>query len=128
MGHEKHFSLNEAKELLIIIRPLLQKMIELKKSLDEKGFDIYNHAFFGGIGTNGTGKHPIELDELIECIKKITDYGVLIKGIDNGLIDFPYIRDDGEEVYLCFLYGEKDILFWHELTSGFKGRRTIEEL
>jgi len=128
MGHEKHFSLNEAREILIIIKPVLLKMMELKKILDEKGFDIYRHQFFGGIGTNGTGKHPVELDELVECIRKITGYGIILKGIDNGLIDFPHIRANGEEVYLCYMYGETGILYWHSLSDGFKGRREIEEL
>jgi len=128
MGNEKHFSLNEAREILIIIKPVLLKMMELKKILDEKGFDIYRHQFFGGIGTNGTGKHPVELDELVECIRKITGYGIILKGIDNGLIDFPHIRANGEEVYLCYMYGETGILYWHSLSDGFKGRREIEEL
>ena len=128
MEHQKHFSLNEAKELLFIVKPVLSKMMELKTKLDEKGYDIYAHRYFGGIGTNGTGKHPEELDELVECYRKISEYGIVIKGIDNGLIDFPHVRSNGEEVYLCYMYGETSILFWHSLQDGFKGRRKIEEL
>jgi hypothetical protein len=120
--------LNEARHVLRNLMSYISNMIILKKALDEMGFDISVHQFFGGPGTNGTGKHPPELDELINCIKVITDASVIIKGIDNGLIDFPHIRSNGEEVLLCYLYGEEDILYWHNLTEGFKGRKNINEL
>ena len=128
MEYFKHFTLAEARHLLRNLMSYISNMIILKKALDEMGYDIYVHQFFGGAGTNGTGKHPPELDELINCIKNITDAGVIIKGIDNGLIDFPSIRSNGEEICLCYLYGEDDILYWHNLTEGFKGRKNINEL
>jgi hypothetical protein len=52
------------------------------------------------------------------------DMGVLIKDINTGLLDFPSIRDD-HEVYLCWLYGEERIAFWHEIDAGFAGREPI---
>jgi hypothetical protein len=54
--------------------------------------------------------------------------GVVVKGIDEGLIDFPHIREDGEEVYLCWKIGENDIAFWHRLSEGYAGRKSIKEL
>ena len=51
--------------------------------------------------------------------------GVMIKSIDNGLLDFPSKRFD-EDVWLCWKYGEKEIKFWHDLDSGFMGRKPIE--
>ncbi|HEY5124859.1 MAG TPA: DUF2203 domain-containing protein [Ignavibacteria bacterium] len=128
MEYLKHFTLTEARDKLDELKPIIRKMIDLKNVLDEKGFDIYRHQYFGGTGINGTGKHPKELDELVNCVKKISGEGVVIKGIENGLIDFPHIRANGEEVFLCYLYGESDINHWHSLSEGFKGRRKIAEL
>ncbi len=128
MQHAVHFTLTEARQALRNLMPYISNMIILKKALDETGYDIYNHHYFGGVGTNGTGEHPPELDELIKCLKIITDSGVIIKGMDNGLIDFPHLRNNGAEVYLCYLYGEGDILYWHTLTDGFQGRKSINEL
>jgi len=51
--------------------------------------------------------------------------GVVIKSIDQGLLDFPSRRFD-EDVWLCWKYGEKEIKFWHDLDSGFMGRKPIE--
>lgn len=51
--------------------------------------------------------------------------GVVIKSIDQGLLDFPSKRFD-EDVWLCWKYGEKEIKFWHDLDSGFMGRKPVE--
>lgn len=128
MFHQKHFSLPEARKLLPQIKILLSNIVQLKNKLDERGYDIYQHQYFGGIGPNGTGKFPEDLEELIKLIHKISEKGIIIKGIDNGLIDFPHIRNDGEEVYLCYLLGEENIDYWHSIRDGFSGRKNIENL
>ena len=128
MYHSKHFTVKEAIDLLPELKSKLTKISELKKSLDVKGYDIYKHQYFGGMGPNGTGKYPADLEKMIQLVNEITEKGVLIKGLDNGLIDFPHIRENGEEVYLCFLLGEESINFWHSISDGFSGRRNIENL
>ncbi|MBK8553070.1 MAG: DUF2203 domain-containing protein [Ignavibacteria bacterium] len=128
MFHQKHFSLSEAKNLLPQIKIFLSDIIRLKNKLDERGYDIYQHQYFGGIGPNGTGKFPEDLEELIKLIHQISEKGIIIKGIDNGLIDFPHIRNNGEEVYLCYLLGEENIDYWHRIKDGFAGRKNIEDL
>ena len=51
--------------------------------------------------------------------------GVVIKSIDQGLLDFPSKRFD-EDVWLCWKYGENEIKFWHDKDEGFMGRKPIE--
>lgn len=126
--HDIHFTLEEANNKLDEIRNLVELMISLKKKLDGKGYDVFNHQYFGGYGPNGEGVFPAEMEEMVDIVKKISNDGVLIKGIDAGLIDFPHIRKSGEEVYLCWKQGEGDIAYWHSIPEGFAGRRTISEL
>jgi hypothetical protein len=126
--HSHHFSLEEANSVIDHVKPLIEEMIKLKKKLDSRGYDVYNHEYFGGSGPNGEGVFPDELERLVETVKKISTNGVLIKGIDNGLIDFPHIRKNGEEVYLCWKFGEGEIAYWHTIPDGFAGRRNIAEL
>jgi hypothetical protein len=128
MYHSRHFSLLEANKTLEEIKPLIEEMIRLKNELDREGFDIFRHQYFGGVGSNGTGEFPKELNRLVEIVKTISSKGVLIKGIGEGLIDFPYIRTGGEEVYLCWKAGEDNIAYWHRIPDGFEGRKSIEEL
>ena len=51
--------------------------------------------------------------------------GVVIKSIDQGLLDFPSKRFE-EDVWLCWKYGEKEIKFWHDKDEGFMGRKPID--
>ena len=60
-----------------------------------------------------------------QAIEDLENTGVVIKGIDEGLLDFPSKRFD-DEVWLCWKQGETEIKFWHDLDSGFLGRKPIE--
>jgi hypothetical protein len=126
--HDKHFTLDDANSALEEIKPLIREMIDLKANLDLKKYDIFRHQYFGGIGPNGTGAFPEEMERLVEIVRKISDEGILIKNIDTGLIDFPHLRRDGEEVYLCWKFGEGSINYWHPIDEGFPGRKDVSEL
>jgi hypothetical protein len=128
MLHKIHFTLESARIKVIEIKDKLQILVTLKKKLDESGYDVYRHEYFGGAGPNGTGKFPKDMEDLVVIVKEISKYGILIKSLDTGLIDFPSIRKTGEEVYLCYLYGEDTIKYWHSIEEGFAGRKHIEEL
>ena len=60
-----------------------------------------------------------------ESMETLENTGVVVKSIEQGLLDFPSKRFD-EEVWLCWKYGETEIKFWHEKDSGFMGRKPIE--
>ena len=60
--------------------------------------------------------------QAVEILEKT---GVMIKSIDQGLLDFPSKRFD-EDVWLCWKYPEKEIKFWHDKDEGFMGRKPIE--
>ena len=126
--HQKHFTLEEAKRELTSVHARASKMAELKILLDKKGWDVYHHEYFGGRGPNGNGSFPAEVETLVEIVKGLEERGIIVKGLEQGLIDFPHIRGNGEEVYLCWKLGEDDIHFWHRIEDGFAGRRSIGEL
>lgn len=128
MNKKLFYSVEEAQELLISLKPMIKNMVELKSKLDQMGFDVYKHEYYGGLGPNGTGKFPKEMDDLIEIVKYVSSLNVEIKSLDTGLIDFPHIRENGEEVYLCYMHGEERIEYWHGLHSGFAGRLPISEI
>ena len=65
-----------------------------------------------------------ELSKFYKTIEELEDTGVVMKGLDQGLLDFPSKRFD-QEVWLCWKEGEKEIKFWHEKDSGFNGRKPI---
>jgi len=59
-----------------------------------------------------------------QALEDLENTGVVVKSIEEGLLDFPSKRFD-EEIWLCWKYGEKEIKFWHEKDSGFQGRKPI---
>ncbi len=69
-----------------------------------------------------------DLERLVSIVHMFEDQGILLKGVDVGLIDFPTVRSNGEEVYLCYKAGERRIRYWHTLTGGYAGRRPLDEL
>ncbi|MFB5610232.1 MAG: DUF2203 domain-containing protein [Nitrosopumilaceae archaeon] len=64
------------------------------------------------------------ITKFYQAIEDLESTGVVVKSIDEGLLDFPSKRFE-EEVWLCWKYGEKEIKFWHEKDSGFQGRKPI---
>ena len=65
--------------------------------------------------------------EIEALIREIGELGVEVKDPDRGLIDFP-TKMRGREVYLCWQLGEGErISFWHDLETGFAGRKIIED-
>jgi hypothetical protein len=63
---------------------------------------------------------------LYSRIQKLEDMGVMIKSVDEGLLDFPSIRYD-EEIWLCWKFGENQVKFWHGKEEGFMGRKPIPQ-
>ena len=59
-----------------------------------------------------------------QAIEELENTGVVIKGIEEGLLDFPSKRFN-DEIWLCWKDGETEIKFWHEKDSGFNGRKPI---
>jgi hypothetical protein len=54
----------------------------------------------------------------------LANYGIELKDPERGLIDF-YSERGGRVVYLCYLLGEPDLLYWHDLDAGFAGRQPL---
>lgn len=73
-------------------------------------------------------RHREAMEQIAAAVRSLIDetqgLGVEIKGIDEGLLDFPSERD-GRVVYLCWKLDEPDIAFWHDLETGFAGRRPL---
>ena len=65
------------------------------------------------------------LTNLYKAMETLEATGVMIKSVDEGLLDFPSRRFD-EEVWLCWKAGEDEIKFWHGKDEGFMGRKPLE--
>ena len=63
-------------------------------------------------------------ERLHEYVEELRALGVEPKNGPEGLIDFP-CEMDGHVVYLCWKLGESEVLHWHEIDAGFRGRQPL---
>lgn len=127
------FTLDEAEAMLPQVRDELLAMQACKREVDElRG--SFDHAAQKSAG-NGHVKDEDALadkrrraealvEQINERLARINEWGVELKGIDEGLIDFPSRRDE-RVVYLCWRLGEARIAWWHEIDAGFSGREPL---
>lgn len=64
------------------------------------------------------------VEELNTRLQRFNEWGIELKGLDEGLVDFPSERD-GRPIYLCWRMGEDRIEWWHDIDSGFAGRQPL---
>lgn len=67
-----------------------------------------------------------EVEERVE--EEILGRGIRFPtgGLEHGLVDFPTTWK-GRWVYLCWRVGEPEIVAWHEVDGGFRGRRSLTD-
>jgi hypothetical protein len=130
---DRYFTAEEANELLPTVRPIVERMVAHRRSL---ALATVRHARIAAtIATNGGGVRPGEVDhlqeemeaeaaEIVHCVEQLQAFGILVKDLDEGLIDFPALRGD-EEVLLCWRLGEDEVAFWHSVEDGFAGRKPL---
>lgn len=124
------FTLAEASALLPTLRPVLRKIQQDKRRLDELHLQI--ESITPAMATNGHANKVTEIElemaglveSLNESISAISAMHVELKDLELGLVDFPSLRDD-RIVYLCWNVDEPEIAFWHELDAGVAGRQPL---
>ena len=106
-------------------------MRDQKRELDAKrrvSAEAGDKASGNGHGSREALGAQSEAERLVQAIQsridRLAEMGVEVKGIDEGLVDFPSERE-GRVVYLCWRVGEPDILYWHDLDAGFRGRQPL---
>ncbi len=129
----RHFTPEEANAALDDVRPLVEEMVARRRAHIEAL--ERQEGLEGSIRGNGGGIPPAtlaeaaaeverEARELARVVDAIDELGVQVKDIDEGLVDFPALRD-GETVLLCWKLGEDDIRYWHTVEDGYAGRRPL---
>ena len=127
MIHARHYTLEEASELLPRVTGLIERMRVARNALGDREA---REALSEAGPTNGGGRPGRTVSEgfveLRDCMIELRELEVVLRDLDRGLLDFPSLRD-GQEVYLCWQEGEDAIGFWHEPGAGFAGRQPLED-
>lgn len=129
----RFFTVDEANALLPEIEPLVRRLQRLGQELSEVRSRL--SAWQWKARANGhIGLADLEADtrlarqlteEVQALVERIQAFGCEVKDLEMGLVDFPALRK-GRPVYLCWRLGEPRVAYWHELETGFAGRRPID--
>jgi hypothetical protein len=126
----KLYSVAEANALLPEITDLLRNLQQQVAALARIEAGIKEHRKL--VQTNGHGAEGDQLraqahklqGELRTKLEWLHDRDIELKDLQMGLIDFYHERE-GRIVYLCWRLGEPEVLFWHDLDTGFAGRQLL---
>ncbi len=122
----RYFTVAEANALLPRLKVLLESLLAARQSIidNRKTWE----PMMEKAGSNGGGARGKKLYQDTEKIHltlgQINEWGIQIKDLDTGLVDFPHLRN-GREVYLCWRLGEPRVAYWHDVDTGFAGRQPL---
>jgi len=129
----RFFTIDQANATLPLVRAITGDLATLAKDVVERRHRL-------ALLTSGRDLKPGDpySDELAQMeaelerdairlqgyVDELRELGVEPKGAVEGLVDFP-CKLDGRIVLLCWKLGEPEVLFWHDLDSGFAGRQPL---
>ena len=122
-----YFSVSDANEIL----PLVIKKFNYAKKAKAEVMKMEQQLTSEITPTTSLEEYTVNkrklnssITKFYQSIEDLENTGVSLKGLDEGLLDFPAKRFD-EEIWLCWKEGETEIKFWHEKDTGFMGRKPI---
>lgn len=125
-----HFTLKEANAALPSVIKKFKDLVNLKNEVVKIQTEIEtNPKYMSSFKDYSLKKQELNtaISNFYKSIEVIESSGVMIKSIDEGLLDFPSLRFN-EEIWLCWKEGETEIKFWHGKDEGFNGRKPVENV
>ena len=125
-----HFTLKEANAMLPSVIKKFRNLINVKNEVIRIQSELESNPKYMSSFKDYVLKKQ-ELNSVIsnfyKAIEDIESVGVVIKSMDEGLLDFPSLMFN-EEIWLCWKDGENEIKFWHGKDEGFNGRKPVENV
>ncbi len=123
MTEEKLYTVQEANALLPYLAPTL---VELREKFEaaQSARESVARAAAGNGWSAKRERWSVTIARVEELMERLAEWGIELRDIATGLVDFPAILH-GEEVYLCWRLGEPEVAYYHTRTEGFGGRRRV---
>jgi hypothetical protein len=120
---ERFYSVDEANALLDDLRERLERIREARRTVLGSAERLRRGASANGGGAEGSASLEA-MAALREGVESLTKEGIVLRDAESGLIDFP-ARREGRLVYLCWRPEEDRVSHWHEVDTGFGGRKPL---
>jgi len=121
------FTIKQANEMLPSVIKKFKNIINLKNEVLRIQTEMEtNPRYMSSFKDYVIKKQELNsaISTYYKSIEDLENTGVMIKSVEEGLLDFPSIRFN-EEVWLCWKEGETEIKFWHGKDEGFMGRKPL---
>jgi|TARA_B100001971_G_scaffold3233_1_gene2644 hypothetical protein len=125
---DNYFTIKSANEMLPTIIEKFQKIKQEKNEVEKMEQKLQvNLSGTSNLDNYVTLKQNLNasVTKFYTSIEELEKTGVVLKGLEEGLLDFPSKKFD-DEIWLCWKEGETEIKFWHEKDVGFNGRKPID--
>jgi hypothetical protein len=127
----RHFTLEEANRTLPFVRQIVGDIVEEYRRWRD-AISRYEVITAGQRADDAETEEQKRLRAAVDesaqringFIEELALVGCVFKGFEEGLVDF-HSKLEGRDVYLCWKLGEERVSFWHELDTGYRGRRAI---
>jgi len=121
----KHYSLEEAREMLPQIRSWFSEINALTERIYETDQDFAPRIKAGeDLGGMAISQQIRDMTRVHSILREFHSREIQVKDLQRGLIDFPALLDE-REIFLCWEHAENDITQWHDLESGYAGRQPL---
>ncbi len=124
-----YFTVTEANLLLPKVKKLAAEMVNAHRrivALTNQVESVLEKSPYDS-GSRAAGELVMLFDHFEGVIKQMQEIGLQIKDPSIGLCDFP-ARHNGQDILLCWKLGETRVEWWHDVESGYRGRRHVNEL
>lgn len=126
------YSVDQANKALDELRPRVERVVEVKRRITDLMSEVNQFQARGALRDPEARRlHRQTVSELEKLAVELRDlmhevetYGVVLKDLDVGLLDFPTIMG-GEPAYLCWKLGEGDVAFYYTVGSNYAKKRPI---
>lgn len=117
------YTVAEARGVLDRLRPSIESLIAVRADAAELSAAVRSGTPSPLGGVPELKAAQARFDELLS---EIAAADLQVKGVAPLLLDFP-AELSGESVLLCWLEGDRELLWYHRVDLGFAGRRLIPE-
>lgn len=120
---ERYYTVEEANGLIAGLRERLERIREARRMILRSAEVLRRGAGANGGGAEGSAALEA-MTTLRGEVEALNSQGIVLRDADTGLIDFP-ARREGRLVYLCWRPDEDRVTHWHEVDTGFGGRKPL---
>jgi len=122
-----HFTIEDANKVLPSVIKKFKDIVSLKNEVVKIQSEMEtNPRYMSSFKDYALKKQELNtaIANFYKAIEDLESTGVMVKSIEEGLLDFPSLRFN-EEIWLCWKEGETEIKFWHGKDEGFTGRKPL---